>query len=255
MLLVIDVGNTNISIGIYDKNSLQLVSRIATDREKTCDQYAVELIQIFKLHGITKFEFEGSAVSTVVPELKETIVYACEMITSKHPVLLSPMTKTGIKIDTENPSQVGVDLVAASVAAVNKYPLPCLIVDLGTATKISYVDKNKTFRGCAIAPGVRISLAALAQRTSQLPAIGFDSPGQAVGRNTVESMQSGIVYGTASMIDGLCARIEKEMGCSAKTVVATGGIAENIIKSCEREMIYNGELIIEGLKIIYELNR
>lgn len=254
MLLTIDVGNTNITLGAYTGNNLLFVSRLATDRERTSDQYAVELINILNLHNIPANGFSGAIISSVVPELTTVIVNAAEKITTKKPMLLGPGLKTGMNILTDNPAILGADLVAGAIAAIALYPLPCLVVDLGTATKISVVDEKGSFCGCTIAPGVAISLAALAQRASQLPNISLTAPAHVIGKNSVESMQAGMVFGTAAMIDGLCERVEEEMGIKAGATVATGGLSREIVKNCKRDIIYNGELILEGLKIIYDKN-
>ena len=169
--------------------------------------------------------------------------------------MLGPGVKTGINILADDPSQAGADLVAASVAAANLYELPCFVIDLGTATKINVIDESGAFCGCAIAPGVGISLEALSARTSQLPAISLSTPKKAIGTNSIDCMQSGVVFGTAAMLDGLCDRMERELGKKVKSFVATGGLSGEIIKSCNHQMIYDPELILKGLRIIYEKNR
>jgi len=248
------MGNTNITFGAYLEDELLFVSRLATDRERTKDQYAVELLNILMLNNISSKEFSGAIISSVVPELTAAISSAVEKIISIKPMLLGPGLKTGMNILTDNPAQVGADLIAGSVAAASHYRLPCLIVDVGTATKISVVDENGSFCGCTITAGVAISLNALAHSTSQLPHISLTAPPHVVGKNTIDSMQSGAVFGTAAMIDGLCERIEDELGVKARTIVATGGFAADIVCSCKRKVIYNGELALEGLKIIYHKN-
>lgn len=254
MLLTIDVGNTNISTGVYENDKLLFVTRLATDRAKTPDQYAVEFKNIFSLY-ISKFTFTGAAISCVVPELSKTIFEAAKIITGVEPLVLIPGIKTGMNILIDNPAQVGADLVAGCVGAAALYKLPCLVIDLGTATKICLIDKNGAFRGCTISPGIGISLDALSARTSQLPAISLNTPSHAIGTNTIDSMQAGIVYGTAAMIDGLCAKIENEHGEKIKTVVATGGLSSDIIKSCSQNIIHNSELVLYGLKIIFNKNK
>lgn len=255
MLLAIDIGNTNISLGIYDGDKKIFTSRLATQRERTKDQYAAELLIIFSLNQIKASEISGSIISSVVPELTDTVFGAVKKVTGCDSLILGPGTKTGLKIVTDCHSQVGADLVAASVGAIAKYPLPCLIVDLGTATKIILIDENATFRGCTISAGVKISLDALSAKTSQLPAISLKTPATAIGTNTTDCMLAGTVLGTASMLDGLCGRIEKEYGSEIKTTVATGGYSQEIIKSCYREMTYDEDLLIDGLKVIYGKNR
>lgn len=254
MILALDIGNSNITIGAYKEDELVFVSRLATDRFKTPDQYAVELLSIFQLYKIGAEAWDGSVLSSVVPELTETIREAVGKITDCTPMVLGPGVKTGLDILIDNPAQLGADLAAGAVGAMSLYPLPALIIDLGTATKISAVDARGRFCGCAISPGVSVSLGALAGSCSQLPAISLNAPEHAIGTNTVDSMQSGVVYGTAAMIDGIIERFEAEIG-EAKTIVATGGLAPSIIRHCKKEILCNGNLILEGLKVIYHKNK
>lgn len=254
MILAVDIGNTNITTGLYDKDKLLFVSRMATDRNKMPDQYAVEFSSIFNLRNISNSDFDGSIISSVVPELTETIKEAVEFITAKRVIAIGPGIKTGLNIKIDNPAQLGADLVAGAVGAVAKYPLPCFVLDMGTATKISVIDKNGTYLGCTISAGVKLALNALSSGTSQLPAIPLEAPKSAIGTNSVMSMQSGTVLGAAAMIDGLCKRLEKSLGEEVKTVIATGGIAEKIVKYCETETILDENLLLDGMKIIYEKN-
>ena len=255
MLLAIDIGITNITLGVYNKDELVFVTHIATDRSRTPDQYAVEFKQIFALYDMPQNSFEGAAISSVVPELSATMSKAVEKITGHRPMLLGPGIKTGMNILIDNPAQLGADLLAGGVGAAALYPLPCLVIDLGTASKVSVIDKNGSFCGCTISPGIGISLDALSARTSQLPNISLKTPARAIGKNTVDSMQSGTVFGYAAMIDGLCEKLEEELGDTVKTTVATGGLARDLVKSCKREIIYNGELVLYGLKVLFEKNR
>lgn len=255
MLLAIDIGNTNITMGVYNKDELVFVTHIATDRSRTPDQYAVEFKQIFALYDTPQNSFEGAAISSVVPELSATMSKAVEKITGCRPMILGPGIKTGMNILIDNPAQLGADLLAGGVGAAALYPLPCLVIDLGTASKVSVIDKNGSFCGCTISPGIGISLDALSARTSQLPNISLKTPARAIGKNTIDSMQSGTVFGYAAMIDGLCEKLEEELGDTVKTTVATGGLARDLVKSCKRDIIYNGELVLYGLKVLFEKNR
>ena len=255
MLLTIDIGNTNITLGAFDSDNLVFVSRLATDKSRTDDQYALELKSILELYNANASDFNGCAISSVVPELTSTVANAVNKITGAVPLILGPGVKTGINILADDPSQAGADLVAASVAASNLYPLPCFVIDLGTATKINVIDENGSFCGCIIAPGVGISLEALSSRTSQLPSISLTTPKKAIGTNTIDCMQSGVVFGTAAMLDGLCDRMENELNRKVQSFVATGGLSREIIKSCNHKIIHDAELILKGLKIIYEKNR
>lgn len=203
---------------------------------------------------MTSDKFTGAIISSVVPELTAEIISAVEKITSIKAMLLGPGLKTGMNILTDNPAQVGADLIAGAVAAASHYRLPCLVVDLGTATKISVIDENGSFCGCTISAGVAISLDALKNSTSQLPNISLSPPPRVIGKNTIDSMQSGTVFGTAAMIDGLCEKIENELGEKSRTIVATGGLGRDITNSCKHSIIYNGELVLEGLRLIYSKN-
>lgn len=253
MLLTVDIGNTNINLGIFDEDTLTMSARISTDRQKTSDQYAVDFVNIFSVYNIKATDIEGSVVSSVVPEITIHIKNAITRLTNKKVIVLSPGVKTGLNILIDNPAQLGADLAAGAVGAVNSYPTPAFIVDLGTATKICAVDENRNFRGCMIAPGVAISLKALTDTSSLLPAIPLEPPKKACGTNTIESMQSGIVLGTASMIDGIIEHFIKELG-EPKTIIATGGLSSFISPVCKREMVLDQDLILKGLKAIYEKN-
>ncbi len=252
MLLTMDIGNTNISIGIFDGDKLTVSARIATERQKTDDQYAVDFVNIFSVYNISVDQIEGSVISSVVPEITAHIKNAVCRLTGKKVIVLSPEVETGLNVLIDNPAQLGADLAAGAVGAC-QYPLPAFVVDLGTATKIFVVDENRGFRGCMIAPGVAISLKALTDTSSLLPAIPLEPPKKACGTNTVESMQSGIVLGTAAMIDGLIDRFVQELG-EPKTIIATGGLSAFITPVCKRETVYDKDLVLKGLKAIYYKN-
>ena len=255
MILTADIGNTNITLGLFDGDEAIFISRLATQRHRTSEQYAIELNAIFNLEGINIQKIEGSVISSVVPELTRVFKDAIEKVTGCDALIVAAGIKTGLKINTDNPKEVGADLVAGAVGAVNQYPLPCLIMDLGTATKIMVLDENGVFAGCTIAPGVGISLDALSMRTSQLPTIELSAPKHAIGTNTIDCIRSGTVLGTAAMLDGMADRLERELGTPIKSMVATGGLAKEIVACCEKEIIYNKDLILQGLLTIYRKNR
>ena len=255
MLLTIDVGNTNITLGVFEDAKLAFVSRLATERNRTEDQYAVEMKHIFSLYGFSWTDCTKSVIGSVVPELTNVLCRAVERITGTKPMVLSHGLRTGLNIKTDNPAEVGADLVAGAVAAVARYEMPCLVLDLGTATKISVLDRTGAFCGCTIAAGVSISLDALSSRTSQLPNISFTTPTHVIGKNTVDSMQSGTVFGVSSMLDGMCDKIEAELGEAIRTVVATGGLAGDIVRNCRRDVRSDPNLILDGLRIIYLKNQ
>ncbi len=254
MLLAVDIGNTNITIGLYKNDTLIFVSRLATERKKMPDQYAAELSSVFSLHSIDTKDFKGAIISSVVPELTGTVKDAVGFITKQTPLIIGPGVKTGLNIKIDNPAQLGADLVAGAVGAISKYELPCLVLDMGTATKISVIDSKGDYKGCTISAGVRIALDALSSGASQLSAIPLDAPPNPIGTNTVTSMQSGTVLGAAAMIEGMCKRLEKSLGEDVKTIVATGGIAADIIRYCDINITYDADLILDGLKFIYKKN-
>ena len=252
MLFTADIGNTSISMGAYRDNSLIFTARLYTDRHKSADEYTLALGDILKLHGLSQQRFSGAIISSVVPEVTDSFSLAVEKITGIKPLTVGQEHNGGLKIEILPVSALGADLIAASIGAISKYPLPCLIADLGTATKIIVIDKNGLFRGCTISPGVQISLNALAKNASLLPEISLTRPERAIGENTVECMQSGIVFGTAGMLDGLIKRICRELDTEKATVVATGGYSKAISECCETEMLYDENLLLDGLKAIYE---
>lgn len=253
MILVIDAGNTNITMGAYENDKLVFVSRLATDRYATSDRIAIDIYSILQIKHIADRNFEGAAISSVVPEITNALRDAVRKITGKRPVVIGPGVKTGLNIRIDNPAGLGADLVATAVAAKEQYNLPCLILDLGTATKVSAIDENGAFLGCTISPGVSLSLAALAQGASQLPTITLKAPDHAIGTNTNDSMNAGSIFGTVDMLDGMCNRFERELKAPVQTIVATGGLC-GITRNCTHEIVENKDLVLQGLKIIYDKN-
>ena len=254
MILTADIGNTNITIGIFNGDDLVFISRLATQRHRTAEQYAIELDAIFRLEKIDA-TIDGAVISSVVPELTSIIKSAIKKVTDCDALVVAAGIKNGLKIATDNPKELGADLVAGAVGAISQYELPCLVMDLGTATKISVIDKGGVFVGCTIAPGIGISLDALSMRTSQLPTIELSAPEHAIGTNTIECIRSGTVLGNAAMLDGMADRLEKELGKEIKTLVATGGLSKEIVACCEKEIVYNKDLVLQGLLTIYRKNR
>ncbi|MBE6749792.1 MAG: type III pantothenate kinase [Ruminococcaceae bacterium] len=253
MLLTIDIGNTNITLGAYDSSILKFTARLATEQKKTSDQYAIEMQSIFSLYGISSEEIEDAIISSVVPSVGKSISDAVAKLCHIVPLMLGPGVKTGLNIKIDNPAQLGADLVAGAVGAIEAYQMPCVVIDMGTASTISVLDKNGTFLGGAIASGVRLTLKALTENTAQLTSIPIEAPKSVIGTNTIECMQSGLVFGTAAMIDGLLERIEENLG-EKPTVVATGGLSKEIIKYCKSTIIYNENLLLDGLRAIYDKN-
>ncbi len=254
MILAVDVGNTNITLGGLVKDKIIFVSRISADTRKTHDEYAIMLRSILMLNKIAFDGIEGAIISSVVPPLTHALQLAVEAVIESKPMIIGPGIKTGLNILIDNPAQLGSDLVTAAVAAISKYPRPLVIIDMGTATTFSVVDASGRMLGGLIFPGVRISHDALILNTSQLPRVGIEAPAKVVSSNTIECMQSGLIYGSAAMIDGSIDRIETELGFKV-TAIATGGLAETVVPHCRRKIILDGNLILEGLRIIYEKNK
>lgn len=253
MILAIDVGNTNIVLGCIDQDKIYFIARLATNHDKTEEQYAVELKNIIELHEFDVNSIDGSIISSVVPPLTNIMKVATAIITKKEPMIVGPGIKTGLNIRIDNPAQLGSDLAVGAVASLAQYPKPTIIFDLGTSTTTSVIDENGVFLGGTIIPGINISLEALWSRTSQLPRISLESPKQVIGRNTIDSMNSGILHGNASMLDGMIERIEEELGQSA-TAIATGGLAKLVLPFCKRSVIYDPDLMLKGLYLIYKKN-
>ena len=210
-------------------------------------------MNFLNIHEINREDLDGCFVPSVVPSLKNAFKRACNLIKIQKTLFVGPGVKTGLDIKIDNPAQLGADLVVGAVAAIKKYPMPCIILDLGTATTISVLDKNGSFLGGPICAGIGISLEALTSRTSQLPGISLETPKSVIGKNSIDSMKAGLVIGSACMIDGLIERIEDELGQKA-TIVATGGLAPEVVKNCRRDIIINDNLLLDGLKAIYEKN-
>ncbi|MGI5897033.1 MAG: type III pantothenate kinase [Oscillospiraceae bacterium] len=254
MVVAVDVGNSVISIGAYAGTELLFVSRIGT-RNATVDEYAVKLRQVFDLHGHSPEEVEGAIVSSVVPPLSPRLCEALRLLCGVRVYTVGPGLKTGLNIKIDNPSQLGSDLVCVSVAATAKYPAPAVVIDMSTATTFSAIDSHKNQVGCTIVPGMEFSLNALAEGTAQLQKIDLGEPVRSViGHNTIESMRAGSVYGTAAMLDGMIARFREELGESL-TVIATGAQVEHILPVCREQIIYDENLLLDGLRLIYEKNQ
>lgn len=254
VVLTIDIGNTNMNVGLFDDETLTMSARFSTERRKTDDQFAMDFCNLFSMYHIAPTDIAGGIISSVVPEITAPVQRAIEKLICNKVLVLGPGVKTGLNILIDNPAQLGADLAAGAVGAVAQYPLPAFVVDLGTATKIYAVDKSKGFRGCMIAPGIAISLEALTDRSSLLPTINLEPPKKACGTNSVESMQSGIILGTAAMIDGLLDRFTDELGTPA-SVIATGGLSSFISPVCKHKLQLDPNLILTGLRTIYEKNQ
>ena len=253
MILTVDIGNTNIVLGGFREDKLEFVSRLKTDKYKMQDEYAIAFKAVLEFNGYTKDMLDGAIISCVVPPLIPIIKRAIAKLLDCKVLVVSPGTKTGLHIKIDDPGVLGADLVCSAVGAISRYTMPCIIVDLGTATKFSIIDKDGGFLGGAIMPGVNISLDALSKRTAQLPHIEIEDTTDVIGTNSIDCMKSGVVFGTASMIDGMIEKISEKLN-QQPTVIVTGGVANNIVNHCKTEMIYEENLISYGLLDIYNKN-
>lgn len=254
MILVVDVGNTNIVLGLFQGKQLLHHWRISTNRSATADEYGLTLYQLFA-HGRMSLEaVEGVIISSVVPPLMPALETMCRSYVKKDPLIVGPGIKTGLSIRIENPREVGADRIVNAVAGLELYGPPLIMVDFGTATTFCYIDEQGQYRGGAIAPGIGISTEALYQRAAKLPRIELVKPKSTVGRNTVASMQAGIIFGFAGQVDGIVHRIREEFQTDP-TVVATGGLAELIAGESRTIQIVNPLLTLQGLQLIYERNK
>ncbi len=254
MLLAIDIGNTNIVIGCIREDRILFKARIATDRLRTSDQYGVEIKNMLEAFGVQRENISDCIISSVVPPVFNSVRTGVIKVIGKQPLVVGPGVKTGLNIHVDVPSQVGSDRIVIAVAALAEYPAPLILMDMGTATTIEVVEPGNEYRGGVIFPGVMVSLDALTSRAAQLPGISLDRPKAVIGKNTVDCMRSGMMYGTAAMIDGLVERIEEELGHSC-TLIATGGMAQFITPLCRREIILEKDLLLKGLNIIYKKNK
>jgi len=254
MILAIDVGNTNIVLGCIDEGKILNIVRIQTNDKCSAVEYAIKLKDILDLYSIDYRGFEGAIISSVVPPLTQALQEAVKLLTGVDALIVGPGMKTGMNVRIDDPGTLAGDLVIGSVAAMNCYGTPCIVLDMGTATTMVVIDDKGCYLGGAILAGVKLSLSALAAGTSLLPDISISAPKKCIATNTVDSMRSGAVYGTAAMIDGMVERMEAELGKRC-TIVATGGLAPFITPICKREIICDNDLLLKGLWILYQKNK
>lgn len=254
MILAVDVGNSSTKYGLFDRaGKLRFTASLETDPARTCDRCALDLLGVFRLHGADISAVDGAILSCVVPPLEASITDAVTRLVGKRPLVVGPGIRTGLDIRSDLHNQLGSDIVATSVAAVARYPSPVIVVDLGTATTVSLL-RDHIYEGCAILPGVRLSLRALSDHAAALPHISLEAPPSPLGHNTVDAMRSGVLYGGAGMIDSMIDRFEEACGEPVQSVVATGGSAPLILPYCRRDITYDPQLLLTGLDLLYEKN-
>lgn len=253
MILVIDIGNTNIVVGCIDGQKTYFIERMATDKRRTELEYAISLKNVLELYDIRVEELSGGIISSVVPSLTKCVQCAAEKLLRRKIKVVGPGLKNGLKIKTDNPAQLGSDQVVNAVAALAEYIPPLLVIDMGTATTVSVINREGSYIGCLIMPGLKIALESLVNSTAQLTQVSLETPKRLIGSNTIDCMKSGALYGHAAAIDGLITRIEEELGETC-TVVATGGLSSLVVPLCKRQMILEDDLLLKGLQIIYNKN-
>ena len=250
MILAIDMGNSNIVVGGIDSDRVYFEERLTTDRSRTNLEYAIYIKNILEIHGIDISRIEGTIISSVVPPLNNTITTAIKKITGKAPMLVGSGMKTGLNIIMDNPKTTGSDMIVDAVAALREYPAPLIVIDMGTATTFSAIDAHGALIGKAIFPGAEISLEALSQRAALLPAAAMGEPGELIATGTMDAMRSGLIYGYASMVDGMSARFCEQLG-EGTTLVATGALSKAIVPYCRAKITLDEHLALDGLYHIY----
>ena len=255
MLLVFDVGNTNIVLGLYDGDKMIYHWRAATNELKTADEYAASLGMMFQLDGVTFAMVTDIIISSVVPPVNPTLEYLCRRYFHVEPMMVGPGMKTGLNILYDNPRELGADRIVNAVAGITLYGGPLIIIDLGTATTFCVIDEKKRYLGGAVTPGIGISMKALFQRASKLPRIELTPASSVICKNTVSAMQSGIYYGAIGQVDGIVRRMKKEMGYKEIKVIATGGLADLIASQSETIDVIDPLLTLKGLYILFKKNR
>jgi type III pantothenate kinase len=255
MILAVDAGNTQIVLGCIEGGEISNVMRLETNRKKTEYEYAATIGQILSISNITKSDFAGAVISSVVPQLTETLRIAVRLITGYDALIVGSGIKTGLNISIDDPSETGADIVASAVATISMgYKPPIIIIDMGTATTLSVIDKNLRMIGGAILPGPNVSMEALTGRASLLPHIPIEPPKKCISSNTIDAMKSGAVFGAAASIDGMIDRMEEELGDKA-FVIATGGLARKVIPYCRHTIEFDNKLLLRGLWAIWEKNK
>ncbi len=255
MLLVIDVGNTNITVGVFKKEELLCTFRMMTKQPRTSDEYGITLKELVECQGISSKEIHAVIVASVVPDIMHSLGSAFIKYFGIKPMVVSAGIKTGIRIVTENPKQVGADRIVDAVAAYTLHGGPVIVIDFGTATTYDIVGPDGTFEGAVIAPGIRISAQAMTEQAAMLPAIEIKKPDTIVAKETISCMQAGIVYGQIGQTEYIVRKIKEESGYLNAKVVASGGLGKIIAPETDVIDVYDSQLTLKGLRIIYEKNK
>ena len=254
MILVIDVGNTNITCGVYDGKKLKTTFRMMSKMPRTSDEYGINILELLRINQVSKDDIEGVIIASVVPNVMHSLTGALNKYLDKKPLIVGPGVKTGIKITSDNPKEIGPDRIADAVAAYEVYGGPVLVIDFGTATTYDLVTADGCFGVGITAPGIRISAKALWEDTAKLPEIEIKKPNSILAKETITSMQAGLVYGQIGQTEYIINQVKKETGYDNLKVVATGGLGRIIADETDGIQIYHRHLTLEGLRIIYEKN-
>ena len=255
MILVVDVGNTNINFGVYDGDKMVVMFKLMSKLSRTSDEFGISICELLDLNHIDKNDITGAVVASVVPNVMHSLTTAIERYVGCKPLIVGPGVKTGIKIMTENPKELGADRIVDAVAAYDKYGGPVLILDFGTATTYDLVDKDGAFIAGITAPGIRISAKALWEDTAKLPEIEIKKPASILAQETVSSMQAGLIYGQIGQTEYIIECVKKESGIDNLKVIATGGLGSIISDETDKIDVYDKFLTLDGLRIIYEKNQ
>lgn len=255
MILALDVGNTNITFGVYNGDELVTTFRVTTKISRTSDEYGIIIRDLLRMNDIKKEDIEGSIVASVVPNIMHSLTGAMIRYIGSNPIVVGPGVKTGISVTTKNPRETGADRVVDAVAAYEKYGGPVLVLDFGTATTYDYVSEDGCLKAGVTAPGIRISAAALSENAAKLPKIEIKKPESILAGDTVTSMQAGIMYGQIGQTEYIIKQMKKETGCPDMKVVATGGLGRTISQETDLIDLYDKNLTLDGLRIIYDKNR
>jgi type III pantothenate kinase len=256
MILTLDIGNADVSVCCVENDARLTRFQLSSDKSRTTDEYAALLTLLAGAEGMNLKSAAGAIIASVVPQLTAVLAPAVQRCTHLRPLIVGPGVKSGLNIRMDDPAELGGDLVAAAVAATERYPLPCIIVDMGTATAVGVIDAKGSYIGGLICPGVGLSQSSLAQSASQLPDVSLEKPKRVIGKNTRDSMQSGLIHGAAAMLDGVLERIESELGMPAASVVVTGESAGVVVPNCRRRGIsIDDDLVMYGLWRIWCRNR